>query len=220
MKNRNESLAKNTVIFAVGSFGSKLLQFILVPFYTRAMTDAEFGVTDLLQGAVSLLLPIFTLTIYESVFRYAMEKETDRKGVFSAGVAVTVAGIGFLAVIAAALTFFTTIEYVPLVAALTAAELKKDVDKLILFFPAFCIRERCRNREITFLTCVFHPPEHVPVILRAVHGVFRMQSYHECLIGFRAPCACHRLSVHRDHGLFPVINQSVLIALAAEPEAS
>lgn len=141
MKNRNESLAKNTVIFAVGSFGSKLLQFILVPFYTRAMTDAEFGVTDLLQGAVSLLLPIFTLTIYESVFRYAMEKETDRKGVFSAGVAVTVAGIGFLAVIAAALTFFTTIEYVPLVAALTAAnalrtllsQYTRAIDRSVLF---------------------------------------------------------------------------------------
>lgn len=121
MNNRNENLAKNTVIFAIGSFGSKLLQFVLVPFYTRAMTEAEFGTTDLLQGAVSLLLPIFTLTVYESVFRYAMEKETDRKGVFSAGVAVTVAGIGFLAIAAGALMLFTSVPYVWLVAALTAA---------------------------------------------------------------------------------------------------
>ena len=34
------------------------------------MTNAEFGTADILQAIVSLLVPIFSLTIYEGVFRY------------------------------------------------------------------------------------------------------------------------------------------------------
>ena len=121
MSDRNENLAKNTVLFAIGSIGSKLLQIILVPFYTRVMTDAEFGTADILQAAVSLLLPVFSLTVYESVFRYAMEKDYDRKAVFSAGAAVTFAGVLFLCICGIGVSVFSDIEYVWLVAANTAA---------------------------------------------------------------------------------------------------
>ena len=109
------------MLFAVGSVGSKLLQFFLVPFYTRVLTDAEFGTTDLLQAAVSLLLPVFTLTVYESVFRYAMEKEYDRRSVFAAGAAVTLAGVVFLCLCGAGVALFSQLEYVWLVAANAAA---------------------------------------------------------------------------------------------------
>lgn len=90
MAKREENLAKNTLLFALGNFGSKLLQIILVPFYTRFMTDAQYGTVDLLQAVVSLLVPIASLTIYESVFRYAMEKEYDKNAVLSVGVVVTI----------------------------------------------------------------------------------------------------------------------------------
>ena len=89
MANREDNLAKNTLLFALGNFGSKLLQIILVPFYTRFMTDAQYGTVDLLQAVVSLLVPIASLTIYESVFRYAMEKEYDKTAVLSVGMVVT-----------------------------------------------------------------------------------------------------------------------------------
>ena len=39
--NRYKALAKNTAIFAVGTFGSKILSFIMVFFYSRAMQTAE-----------------------------------------------------------------------------------------------------------------------------------------------------------------------------------
>lgn len=120
MSDRNEHLAKNTALFALGSIGSKLLQFFLVPFYTRVLTDAEFGVTDILQAAVSLLLPVFTLTVYESVFRYAMEKEYDKKSVFATGAAVTVAGVVFLFLCGVGVALFSDVEYVWIVAANTA----------------------------------------------------------------------------------------------------
>ena len=41
-------LISNTVIFAIGTFSSKVLVFLLMPLYTRVLTDAEYGVTDLI----------------------------------------------------------------------------------------------------------------------------------------------------------------------------
>lgn len=92
MAGRKENLVKNTALFAIGNLGSKLLQIVLVPYYTRVMTSAEFGTADILQAIVSLLVPIFSLTIYEGVFRYAMEKEYDKTSVFSTGVVVSLVG--------------------------------------------------------------------------------------------------------------------------------
>ena len=94
MANREEHLAKNTLLFALGNFGSKMLQIILVPFYTRFLIDAQYGTADIMQAVVSLLVPIASLTVAESVFRYAMEKEYNKSAVLSVGVAVT--GLGAL----------------------------------------------------------------------------------------------------------------------------
>ena len=98
MANRNETLVKNTLLFAVGNLGSKLLQIILVPFYTRYMAEAEFGTTDLLQAVVSLLLPVFSMTIYEAVFRYAMEKDCDKTAVLSTGFVMNTLGMAVLCI--------------------------------------------------------------------------------------------------------------------------
>ena len=69
MSSRNENLIKNVILFAIGNIGSKLLQIILVPLYTRVMSSAEYGTVDIMQAIVSLLIPIFCFTIYEAVFR-------------------------------------------------------------------------------------------------------------------------------------------------------
>ena len=47
---KEKSLAKNIIIFAIGSFSSKLLQFLLIPFYTRVLTNSEYGTIDILQN--------------------------------------------------------------------------------------------------------------------------------------------------------------------------
>lgn len=96
MANREEHLAKNTLLFALGNFGSKMLQIILVPFYTRFLIDAQYGTVDIMQAVVSLLVPIASLTIAESVFRYAMEQEYDKTAVLSVGVVVTGLGTAVL----------------------------------------------------------------------------------------------------------------------------
>ena len=79
MANREEKLAKNTLVFALGSLGSKMIQIILVPFYTRVLSSVQYGTADVLQAMVSFLIPFAGLAIYESVFRYAMDEECDKQ---------------------------------------------------------------------------------------------------------------------------------------------
>ena len=141
MSNRNEKLVKNVLLFAVGNIGSKLLQIILVPLYTRVMTSAEYGTVDIMQAVVSLLLPIFSFTIYEAVFRYAMEKEYDKRAVFSTGIVMSLLGTVLLCIGSGITSLFIDPTFVWLVAANSAvgffrsllSQYARAVEKTVLF---------------------------------------------------------------------------------------
>ncbi len=90
--NREKKLLNNILIFAAGNMGSKVIQFVLIPFYTGILNPSEYGTVDMLQTISMLLIPIFSLTISESVFRYGMDNETDNKSVFTSGLFVTICG--------------------------------------------------------------------------------------------------------------------------------
>ena len=96
---REKKLISNLMLFAAGNMGSKLLQFLLVPFYTGVLNTEEYGTVDILQTGASLIIPIFSLTIAESVFRYGMEKANNKKSVFSTGIYVVTVGSIALAII-------------------------------------------------------------------------------------------------------------------------
>ena len=49
MDKRYKRLVGNSIIFAIGNFGSKLMQFIMIPIYSYALSTYEFGKVDLLQ---------------------------------------------------------------------------------------------------------------------------------------------------------------------------
>ncbi|MBE6716615.1 MAG: hypothetical protein E7573_06820 [Ruminococcaceae bacterium] len=141
MSSRNEKLVKNVILFAIGNIGSKLLQVILVPLYTRVMTSSEYGTVDIMQAVVSLLIPIFSFTIYEAVFRYAMEKEYNKKAVYSTGIVMSVLGTLILCTGGTAVSFFIDPVFVWLVVANSVAgffrsllsQYARAVEKTVLF---------------------------------------------------------------------------------------
>lgn len=109
---RGKKLAKNIVIFAIGSFSSKLLQFLLIPFYTRILSNSEYGTIDILQNIATLLIPIVSLTIYEAVFRYAMEEKSDKQEVLSIGILVSFVNIVIMMIISFVAYQMTHYEYI------------------------------------------------------------------------------------------------------------
>lgn len=65
------NLLKNFIIFGLGNAGSKIVSLILVPIYTHYLTTSEYGSIDIITISTQILLPIVTLSIYESVLRFA-----------------------------------------------------------------------------------------------------------------------------------------------------
>lgn len=93
--NRYKKLLKNTGLITLGTFGSKLLPFILIRLYTFVLQDGEYNTADLVTQTAKLLIPFAALGLTEGLFRLAMEgSEEKRKKVFSAGFVLF--GGGFL----------------------------------------------------------------------------------------------------------------------------
>ena len=86
MNEKFKYLFKNTGLLMIGNFSSKVLVFLLVPFYTRILSTSEYGTYDLLYSTVQLLFPILSLNIIDGVMRFAIN--TDHKSlkyIFSTG---------------------------------------------------------------------------------------------------------------------------------------
>lgn len=81
-----KELAKNTGIFALANFSSKILIFLLVPIYTRVLTTTEYGFYDLVYTTIQLFVPILTLNISEAIMRFLMKDGVSKKSVFSIAV--------------------------------------------------------------------------------------------------------------------------------------
>ena len=83
--NKYQTLAANTALISIGTFGSKLLVFLMVRFYTGYLTPAEYGTADLITQTANLLIPLASLDVAEGVFRFAADRREQRADVFSAG---------------------------------------------------------------------------------------------------------------------------------------
>ena len=100
--NPYRNLISNTALFGLSTFGARFLTFLLTPFYTRVLSSAEYGVTDLLLQTGNLIIPIASVGIANAVIRYGLEQTSDKRSVFTTGLLVTLAGF-FLLLLAAPL---------------------------------------------------------------------------------------------------------------------
>ena len=97
--NKYKTLVSNTALISFGTFGSKLLVFLMVRFYTGYLTTAQYGTADLISQTANLLLPVISLGITDGVFRFAMDSKADKRSVFSSGVfTITLGGLAFLVI--------------------------------------------------------------------------------------------------------------------------
>lgn len=88
MNNKNKTLIKNIGLFTIGSFGSKILTFLLVPLYTVVLSTTEYGSVDLVTSTASLLMPIFLLSIFDATLRFGMDPEYEKQDVLSTSISI------------------------------------------------------------------------------------------------------------------------------------
>ena len=90
---RYKRLASNTLILALGQFGSKLLVYIMMPFYTGQLGTDGYGAVDIIVNSSMLIMGIITLSIGESVIRFGLDDKYDKSQVFSIGITTTITGL-------------------------------------------------------------------------------------------------------------------------------
>ena len=95
--NKYQKLLNNTLIFAIGTFGSKLLSFILVRLYTGCMTTEQYGTADLLYQASNVIYPIVTLSMADALVRFGIDRAYDNKKIYTAALVTTAGGLAILA---------------------------------------------------------------------------------------------------------------------------
>jgi O-antigen/teichoic acid export membrane protein len=91
-----KKLASNTVTFAIGTFSSKFLVFLMLPLYTRALSSAQYGQIDLVVQTCSILIPLASAGIMNSVIRFGLDSSANKKNVFSIGLLAVLIGFTLL----------------------------------------------------------------------------------------------------------------------------
>lgn len=77
---RSKEYIKNTMILFVGKFVTQFMTFILMPLYTYYLTTSDYGLIDVIQTYISLLIPIITLRFDSAVFRFLIDERENEEG--------------------------------------------------------------------------------------------------------------------------------------------
>lgn len=77
--NKKRQFAKTTIIIFFGKVCTQLISFFLLPLYTSYLSTSQYGIADLIQTYVTLFVPIITLELEMSIFRWLVENREKVK---------------------------------------------------------------------------------------------------------------------------------------------
>ncbi len=92
MNKKFKDLFRDTIIFALGSFGSRVILFFLVPLYTNYLSTEEYGIADLVFTTAQMIIPIVSIVIFEAVIRFGLTKDQPPAEVLKAGMIIGAIG--------------------------------------------------------------------------------------------------------------------------------
>lgn len=110
MKQKNKLLIKNTIIFAIGNIGARIIFFFLVPLYTNFLSTEEYGISELVITLSELIVPIVTLTIQDGVLRFGLSKNENKNDVIKNGLVIWLLGTVFLILLTPLFSFYKPIS--------------------------------------------------------------------------------------------------------------
>lgn len=71
--NKGKELAKNTLILTFGKICTQFVSFLLLPLYTALLQPEEFGIVDLFNTYITLLVPLFNWQFENGLFRFMLD---------------------------------------------------------------------------------------------------------------------------------------------------
>lgn len=93
---KKDSMIKKTIVYFAGNFSNKIFGLIIIPIYARYLTASELGQYDFQLTIANLLMPILVLAIWESVLRFGLVAEWEKKkeiittSIYISGITLTI----------------------------------------------------------------------------------------------------------------------------------
>lgn len=75
---KTKRLIKNIGLYFLGTFATKILQFLFIPVYTKYINTHDFGYYSLTLSLISLIVPILYQSIWEGILRFVIVEEKDK----------------------------------------------------------------------------------------------------------------------------------------------
>ncbi|MBU3842008.1 MAG: oligosaccharide flippase family protein [Candidatus Fusobacterium pullicola] len=79
--NKYKKLGYNTLFILIGNIGSKLVSFLLLPFYTAYLSPELYGELNMITMTITFLTPLLTLQFATTVFRFANHQSEEKQNV-------------------------------------------------------------------------------------------------------------------------------------------
>ena len=83
MANPLKQLAGETAIYGLSTILARVINFLFVPFYTRLLTTADYGVTTEFLAYIAVLQVVLTLGLETGCFRFANKEGVNPRAVYS-----------------------------------------------------------------------------------------------------------------------------------------
>lgn len=86
MNGKYKRLGRNTILVFIGGIGSKLITFLMLPYYTSHLSAAEYGTSDMVTTYSTIFISIIFCCIAEAIFIFPKGKPVfEQAKYFSSG---------------------------------------------------------------------------------------------------------------------------------------
>lgn len=108
-----EKLLKDTLLYGIANFGSKILVFLMLPLYTHYFTTSEFGLWDVFMATTSLLAPFITFELVSATYRWLLDETSDdrRQTVITTGAMTIARNLLIFNIVGAIIILITSLPY-------------------------------------------------------------------------------------------------------------
>ncbi len=119
LESKINKLLNNTLIYTIGNFTSKFIMFLMIPLFSYYLTKDELGLYDIVMTSVNFFVPVVSLQIATSTYRYLKVEGASSKersiDYISNGSLVLILGNAFFFLMAVIFNYFIReIDYLPM----------------------------------------------------------------------------------------------------------
>ena len=108
-----KDLVKNTAIIGIGNLGTKIISFLLLPLYTTLLSASDYGIYDLLTTIATFVVPVVTILMEESMFRFLIDckNDSEKKRVISQTALIILVGVTVFSLVYVSISVIFAFKY-------------------------------------------------------------------------------------------------------------